>query len=78
MQRSLTNPQILEVNKKTKASNDLRLSELNIKNDKLRKELIRISSELTAKLGKKKFEEKKKEKEEGEHDRSLPALRKEL
>lgn len=55
MQRSLTNPQSLDIGKQFKASNDKRLSELNIKNDKLRRELIQISSELTAKLGKKKF-----------------------
>lgn len=43
MQRSLTNPQTLS-SKQTKVSNDQRLSDLNIKNDKLRKELIKISS----------------------------------
>jgi hypothetical protein len=79
MQRSLTNPQMLEVGKRSKASNDQRLSELNLKNDRLRRDLIKISGELTARLGKKKYEEKRKEQEhEGEADRTLPALRREL
>ncbi len=65
---------------------DSRLAKLNLKNDELRQQLIKISSQLTSKLSRKKYKHLKRDKEKGNDEeeensspaRSVHALKKEL